>query len=139
MERIAFSGKAERGSMGVLEYHLTSVPEFRDDSIRVVEQVRVKDDTGRGLRKSERARLFTVDEQGHVAASEPSLWDEIVKTDARPAEPRRPRNTGRDDSASSLRGTRTRSGRLGCEPRRSEPWPSRVGRSPRPPRTVLGS
>jgi hypothetical protein len=109
VERVAYSGRAERGSMGALEYHLTSVPEFREDSIRLVEQVRVKDDSGRELRKAEHERLFSVDDKGVGAPAEPSLWDQIVKSDEahatpqtggqqapapRGAEPRRPAETG---------------------------------------------
>lgn len=79
-ERITYSGHAEKGSLGVLEYHLTSVPTFTADGIKIVEQVRVKDDTGREVRKSERERNFAVDPvSGKAKASEPSLWDEIVK------------------------------------------------------------
>ena len=93
VERIAYSGRAERGSMGVLEYRLTSVPEFRDDAIKLVEQVRVKDDTGRELRKAEHERVITMDDRGTATATEPSLWDQVIKADkvedARPA-PRKP-------------------------------------------------
>jgi hypothetical protein len=87
IERVAYSGKAERGALGVLEYRLSSVPEFREGSIKLVEQVRIKDDTGRDLRKAEHERVFTVDDTTGVAtASEPSLWDQVVKADdVRPA------------------------------------------------------
>jgi hypothetical protein len=81
VERIAYAGRAERGSLGVLEYRLTSVPAFRDDSIKLVEQVRVKDDTGRELRKAEHERVFNVDDTGTATATEPSLWEQMVKAD----------------------------------------------------------
>ena len=88
VERIGYSGKAERGSLGVLEYRLTSVPEFKDDAIKVVEQVRVKDDTGRELRKAEHERVITVDDRGGATASEPSLWDQVIKSeDLKPQKP----------------------------------------------------
>jgi hypothetical protein len=91
VERVAYSGRAERGSMGVLEYRLTSVPEFRDDAIKLVEQVRVKDDTGRELRKAEHERVITLDDRGKATASEPSLWDQMIKSDdAKPARPAKP-------------------------------------------------
>lgn len=95
-ERITYSGRAEKGSLGVLEYHLTSVPTFGPEGLKVVEQVRTTDDSGREIRKSERERLFAVDAvSGKAKASEPSLWDEIVKTpqpapSAKPAAPRKP-------------------------------------------------
>ena len=81
LERIAYSGRAERGSLGTLEYRLTSVPEFKDDAIKLVEQVRVKDDTGRELRKAEHERIITVDARGTATASEPSLWDDVIKSE----------------------------------------------------------
>jgi hypothetical protein len=84
VERVAYSGRAEKGAMGVLEYRMTSVPEFKADAIKLVEQVRVKDDTGRELRKAEHERVFTIDENGTAVASEGSLWDEVVKEDAPP-------------------------------------------------------
>lgn len=90
-ENIAYSGRAEKGSLGVLEYHLTSVPAFSADGIKIVEQVRVKDDTGREVRKSERERLFAVDPvSGKAKAAEPSLWDEIVKAAPAPASGTKP-------------------------------------------------
>lgn len=91
LERVGYSGKAERGTMGVLEYHLTSVPEFRADAIRLVEQVRVRDDTGLEVRKSELERIFAIDDLGNAKASEPSLWDQAFKVDDVQAPPPRPR------------------------------------------------
>lgn len=81
LERVAYSGKGERGSLGVLEYRLTSVPEFRDDRIEIVEQIRVQDDTGRELRKAEHQRTVTMNDKGEATANEPSLWDEMFKPD----------------------------------------------------------
>lgn len=86
VERVGYGGKPEKGSSGVLEYRLTSVPEFKEDAIKIVEQVRVKDDAGRELRKAEHERVFTFDEKGVATASEPSLWEQIVKEEA-PAPP----------------------------------------------------
>ncbi len=86
VERVAYSGRGERGASGVLEYHLTSVPEFMPTSIRIVEQVRIKDDSGRELRKAEHQRDLLIDETGKATSTEPSLWDQMVKTEeARPA------------------------------------------------------
>jgi hypothetical protein len=80
LERYAYSGKAERGSQGPLEYRLTSVPTFDEDRIRVLEQVRIHDDAGREIRKSEHERIFTIGDDGRTRSNEPSLWDQIVKT-----------------------------------------------------------
>ena len=81
LERVAYGGRAERGAMGVLEYRLTSVPEFREGAIKIVEQVRVKDDSGVDLRKAEHERIVTLDDTGVAKASEASLWDQMVGAD----------------------------------------------------------
>lgn len=85
VERIAYSGRAERGAMGVLEYRLTSVLEVREAGFRIVEQVRVKDDTGRELRKAEHERTITLDDSGTGKSTEPSLWDQMVEKEPAPA------------------------------------------------------
>ncbi|MCL2725578.1 MAG: hypothetical protein FWD69_14185 [Polyangiaceae bacterium] len=105
VERVGYSGKNERGAMGVLEYRLTSVPDFRQDSVHLVEQIRVQDDTGREFRKAEHERLFTIDDNGNVVAAEPPLWDQFVKADAAPA----PRASGSTPRASGS--TRSPGGR----------------------------
>jgi hypothetical protein len=90
VERVAYSGRGERGASGVLEYHLTSLPEFLPTSIRIVEQIRIKDDSGRELRKAEHQRDLIVDETGKATSHEPALWDQMVKLE----EPRPPKRGG---------------------------------------------
>ncbi|MCL2778308.1 MAG: hypothetical protein FWD73_09915 [Polyangiaceae bacterium] len=82
VERVAYSARGERGSVGVLEYRMTSVTNFGEDSIHLLEQIHVRDDTGRDFRRAEHERLITVDDSGHPTSSEPPLWDQFVKVDA---------------------------------------------------------
>ncbi len=95
IERVAYVAQGERGATGTLEYRLTTAADYREDGIHVVEQIRVKDENGRELRKAELERLFVMDDAGNMASAEPPLWDRVVKPeaaretpDARP--PRRP-------------------------------------------------
>ncbi len=76
IERVAPVGRAERGSVASQEYHMTSVPEFNERRIKIVEQVRVSDDGGHDLRKAERERDIPLD--GSATAVTASLWDEMV-------------------------------------------------------------
>jgi hypothetical protein len=91
IERVAFKGKGERGTTGNLQYHLTSTADYKEDGIHLVEQVRVLDENGRELRKSEHERTFAVDDvKGTMVANEPSLWDRVVTPEAPPAPDARP-------------------------------------------------
>jgi hypothetical protein len=82
VERVAY--KNDR-SKGMLEYRLTSIADFREDSIHLVEQILVKEDKGDTFRKAEHERHFLVDDSGNASASEPSLWDQFFNTEAAPA------------------------------------------------------
>jgi hypothetical protein len=84
VERVAYVAQGERGATGTLEYRLTTAADYREDGIHVVEQIRVKDENGRELRKAELERLFVMDDAGHMASSEPPLWERVVKPEARP-------------------------------------------------------
>jgi len=89
LERVAYGGRVERGASGVLEYRMASVPEFKDGLIKIVEQIRVIDDTGRDLRKAEHERIVTFDDTGEPKATQPSLWDQMVTPEVAPAAPPR--------------------------------------------------
>ncbi len=78
-ERIAYAGQGERGAEGTLQYRLTSAPEYRDDGIHLVENVRITDESGTELRVLERERLFALSDKGTMASSDPPLWDTAVK------------------------------------------------------------
>ena len=87
IERVAYVGP--RGA--ATEYHLTTVADYKDDGIHLVEQIRVLDDSGREVRKAEVERLFAMDDvKGTMAASEPALWDRIVKPEPEPTPDARP-------------------------------------------------
>jgi hypothetical protein len=87
IERVAYAGQSERGATGPLEYHLTTTADYKNDGIHLVEQIRVLDDSGRELRKAELERQFAIDDvKGTMVASEPPLWDRVVK----PEEPQKP-------------------------------------------------
>jgi hypothetical protein len=77
VERIVLSAKgAERGASGVLEYHLTTAPRFEKDGIHLTEQIRVKDDGGRELRKAEGERVYHL-EAGTMSTTDEALWDRV--------------------------------------------------------------
>ena len=86
VERIDYIAAAgERAASGKLEYHLTSVAEYRSEGIHLVEQIRVKDDAGRELRKAELERMFTLTSTGELKPNEPPLWDRVTASETRPA------------------------------------------------------
>ncbi len=85
IERVAYAGQSERGATGPLEYHLTTTADYKDDGIHLTEQIRVLDDNGRDLRKAELERQFAIDDiKGTMVASEPPLWDRVVKPEPPP-------------------------------------------------------
>jgi hypothetical protein len=93
IERLDYLAQGERGAVGKLEYRMTSAADFRQDGIHLVEQIRVKDDVGRELRKAELERLFVLDDiTGKMASSEPPLWDRVVTPDRPQTKDERPRN-----------------------------------------------
>ncbi len=80
IERVAYGGEGEKGVTGQLEFRLTTSADYKADGIHLVEQIKVKDDTGLQLRSSELERLFALDDiKGTMAPNEPPLWDRVVK------------------------------------------------------------
>src|SRR5438445_4797769 len=59
LERRAFAMNGEPGYKGRLEYRLTTAPDFKQNMIKLFEQVLVHDDRGRELRKAELQRVYT--------------------------------------------------------------------------------
>ena len=80
LERRAFSTSTELGMKGATEYRMTTAPEFKAGTIKLFEQVLVRDDRGRELRKAELFRVFTLQDDGQMTASETSLWPRIYTT-----------------------------------------------------------
>jgi hypothetical protein len=78
-ERIAYKVDSEPGIKGRFEYRLSSAPQYIVGGIALQEQVTVKDDLGRDVRKAELNRSFTFGPGGDtMVASDDSLWTRIV-------------------------------------------------------------
>ena len=77
-ERVAYAEGTESGIRGRVEYRLASATQFVDGGIRVQEQVMVRDDLGRELRKAELERSYTFGPDGSLLASEDSLWSRVL-------------------------------------------------------------
>lgn len=65
------------GISGSAQYRLTATPVFQERSIRVVEQVVVRDATQGAVRKSDLERVFQLDARGNLVASADSLWTQV--------------------------------------------------------------
>jgi hypothetical protein len=64
--------------IGEVQYRLTAAPSFQEKSIRLVEQVVVRDGTQTEVRKSDLERVFQLRERGRLVASGESLWNQVV-------------------------------------------------------------
>jgi len=64
---------------GLAQYRLTATPVFQESSLRVVEQVVVRDGMENTIRKADLERVFTLRPDGSLVASAESLWAEIGK------------------------------------------------------------
>jgi hypothetical protein len=80
LERRAFGTSTELGMKGKIEYRMTTAPEFKPGLIKMFEQVLVRDDRGRELRKAELFRIFTLQDDGQMISNESSLWPRIYTT-----------------------------------------------------------
>jgi hypothetical protein len=70
-----------------VEYRLSSAIQYLDGGIRVLEQVMVRDELAREVRKAERERSFTFAPDGRMLVDEDSLWALL----AGPSEAKAPR------------------------------------------------
>jgi hypothetical protein len=77
-ERIAYASGLEPGVRGLVEYRLSSAAQYLDGGIRVLEQVLVRDELGRELRKAELERAYTFGPDGTMLVSDDSLWSRVV-------------------------------------------------------------
>ena len=64
--------------IGEVQYRLTATPSFQEKSIRVVEQVVVRDATQTEVRKSDLERVFQLRDRGKLVANSESLWNQVV-------------------------------------------------------------
>jgi len=77
-ERITYATDAEPGVRGQTEYRLSSAIQYVDGGIRVLEQVLVRDELGREVRKAELERAYTFAPDGMMVVDEDSLWSRVV-------------------------------------------------------------
>jgi hypothetical protein len=75
IDRVAYAPAA--GVSGNAQYRLTAAPVFQEKTIRVVEQIIVRDATQGEIRKSDLERTFTLRRSTLTASSE-SLWSQVV-------------------------------------------------------------
>lgn len=77
-ERITYATDSEPGVRGRTEYRLSSAIQYVEGGIRVLEQVLVRDELGREVRKAELERAYTFAPDGTMVVDEDSLWSRVV-------------------------------------------------------------
>lgn len=77
-ERVTYATDSEPGIRGRVEYRLGGSIQFVDGGIRVLEQVVIRDELGREVRKAELERAFTFAPDGSMVVDEDSLWSRVV-------------------------------------------------------------
>ncbi|MBX3231369.1 MAG: hypothetical protein KIT84_10525 [Labilithrix sp.] len=77
-ERVDYAVNSEPGVPGKVEYRLSSSIQYLDGGIRVLEQVLVRDELARELRRSEQERSFTFAPGGTMVVDEDSLWSRVT-------------------------------------------------------------
>ncbi|MDB4934371.1 MAG: hypothetical protein JWP87_1343 [Labilithrix sp.] len=88
-ERVSYASDSEPGVRGRVEYRLSSSIQYVDGGIRVLEQVTVRDDLAREVRKAELERLYTFAPDGSMVVDEDSLWSRVVvAASAKPSGPK---------------------------------------------------
>jgi hypothetical protein len=75
IDRVAYAPAA--GVSGNAQYRLTAAPVFQEKTIRLVEQIIVRDAAQGEIRKSDLERTFTLS-RGSLTASSESLWSQVV-------------------------------------------------------------
>ncbi|HYO93114.1 MAG TPA: hypothetical protein VER33_01330 [Polyangiaceae bacterium] len=76
LDRIHYG--AAPGVSGTVQYRLTATPVFHKQSIRVVEQVVVRDVNQGPIRKSDLERVFKLNERGNLIPTADSLWSQVL-------------------------------------------------------------
>ena len=77
-ERVSYAADNEPGLRCRAEYRLTSAITYADGGIKVLEQVLVRDEQGREIRKAELERAYTFAPDGSMVVDEDSLWAKVV-------------------------------------------------------------
>jgi hypothetical protein len=76
IDRIAYAPAAGVG--GNAQYRLTAAPVFQERSIRVVEQIVVRDSAQGEIRKSDLERTFSLSNRTAFVANNESLWGQVI-------------------------------------------------------------
>jgi hypothetical protein len=76
IDRIAYAPAA--GVSGNAQYRLTAAPVFQERSIRVVEQIVVRDSSQGEIRKSDLERNFALSSRTAFVANNESLWGQVI-------------------------------------------------------------
>lgn len=79
LERVTYATDSEPGVRGRIEYRLASSAQYVDGGIRILEQVLVRDEAGREVRRAELERSYTFAPDGTMVVSDDSLWSRIAK------------------------------------------------------------
>jgi hypothetical protein len=78
LEKVEYRDNTEPGTLGKMEYHLTTTPKYMPSGIKVLEQIRVNDEKGRPMRKAELERLFTLNGDKAMTESDLPLWPRVI-------------------------------------------------------------
>lgn len=78
LERVEYRDNTEPGTLGKMEYHLTTTPKYLPSGLKVLEQIRVNDEKGRPMRKAELERLFTLAGDQPMIESDLPLWPRVI-------------------------------------------------------------
>jgi hypothetical protein len=85
LDRIAY--RSAPGASGAAQFRLTATPVFAPQSIRVIEQVVVRDETQGVIRKSDLERVFRLEPGGRLVPNADSLWTQVAGESPTPANP----------------------------------------------------
>jgi hypothetical protein len=97
LDRVAY--RAAPGASGAAQFRLTATPVFQPQSIRVIEQVVVRDDVQGVLRKSDLERVFRLEPGGRLVPSADSLWKQVAGESGAPANSQAPDPTSTPKNA----------------------------------------
>jgi hypothetical protein len=85
LDRIDY--RSAPGVSGAAQYRLTATPVFQPKSLRVIEQVVVRDQTQGVIRKSDLERVFRLQPGGRLVPTSDSLWKQVAGESPTPAMP----------------------------------------------------
>jgi hypothetical protein len=75
-EKRAFAAGGEQGVAGQVQYELTASPQYVPDGIKVFEQVKATDPSGRVVHRTELQRMYTL-RDGKLEQGSDSLWARV--------------------------------------------------------------